>query len=132
MVHHDEPPSPLPGKHDTGGPRRPSRSAKDLSTFASACILIRMTVRIAVAGASGYAGGEILRLLLGHPDVRIGALTAASNAGTRLGTVHPHLHPLADQVLLETTPETLAGHDVVFLALPHGASAALAAQLPDG
>src|SRR6478672_10475402 len=88
-------------------------------------------VTAAVAGASGYAGGEILRLLLGHPDVRIGALTAASNAGTRLGAVHPHLHPLADQVLLETTPETLAGHDVVFLALPHGASAALAAQLPD-
>ena len=51
--------------------------------------------------------------------------------GTRLGPLHPHLHPLADQVLLETTPETLAGHDVVFLALPHGASAALAAQLPD-
>src|SRR6476620_4368679 len=88
-------------------------------------------VTAAVAGASGYAGGEILRLLLGHPDVRIGALAAASNAGTRLGAVHPHLHPLADQVLLETTPETLAGHDVVFLALPHGASAALAAQLPD-
>ena len=62
------------------------------------CIFMRM-VTAAVAGASGYAGGEILRLLLGHPDVRIGALTAASSAGTRLGAVHPHLHPLADQVL---------------------------------
>ena len=63
-------------------------------------------VTAAVAGASGYAGGEILRLLLGHPDLRIGALTAASNAGTRLGAVHPHLRPLADRILLETTPET--------------------------
>jgi N-acetyl-gamma-glutamyl-phosphate reductase len=91
---------------------------------------MRMT-SVAVAGASGYAGGEILRLLLAHPYLQVGALTAASNAGTRLGGIHPHLHPLAEQVLLETTPETLAGHDVVFLALPHGASAALAAHLPD-
>ena len=88
-------------------------------------------VTVAVAGASGYAGGEIVRLLLGHPDMAVGALTAASSAGTRLGAIHPHLTPLADRALLETTPQTLAGHDVVFLALPHGASAALVAQLPD-
>jgi len=86
---------------------------------------------VAIAGASGYAGGEILRLLLGHPDMLVGALTAASSAGTRLGDIHPHLTPLADRVLVETTPETLAGHDVVFLALPHGASASLVDQLPD-
>jgi N-acetyl-gamma-glutamyl-phosphate reductase len=91
-----------------------------------------MTVNIAVAGASGYAGGELLRLLLAHPDVEIGALTAASSAGTKLGVHQPHLVPLADRVLAETTPETLAGHDVVFLALPHGHSAQIAAQLgPD-
>ncbi|RSD14903.1 N-acetyl-gamma-glutamyl-phosphate reductase [Amycolatopsis eburnea] len=91
-----------------------------------------MTVNIAVAGASGYAGGELLRLLLTHPEVEIGALTAASSAGTRLGVHQPHLVPLADRVLAETTPETLAGHDVVFLALPHGHSAEIAAQLgPD-
>ncbi|WP_290059487.1 N-acetyl-gamma-glutamyl-phosphate reductase [Amycolatopsis solani] len=88
-----------------------------------------MTVNIAVAGASGYAGGELLRLLLTHPEVEIGALTAASSAGTRLGVHQPHLVPLADRVLAETTPETLAGHDVVFLALPHGHSAEIAAQL---
>ena len=87
-------------------------------------------VKVAVAGASGYAGGEILRLLLGHPDMEIGALTAASNAGLRVGDVHPHLTPLAERTLLETTPESLAGHDVVFLALPHGASAALVDHLP--
>lgn len=87
-------------------------------------------VKVAVAGASGYAGGELIRLLLAHPDVELGALTASANAGARLGTVHPHLTPLADRVLLDTTADTLAGHDVVFLALPHGHSAALAATLP--
>lgn len=91
-----------------------------------------MTVKVAVAGASGYAGGELLRLLLTHPNVDIGAVTAGGSAGTTLGQHQPHLVPLADRVLAETTPDTLAGHDVVFLALPHGNSAALAAQLgPD-
>jgi N-acetyl-gamma-glutamyl-phosphate reductase len=84
-----------------------------------------------VAGASGYAGGEILRLLLAHPQIEVGAVTAASSAGERLGGVHPHLTPLADRVLEPTTPETLGGHDVVFLALPHGHSAAIAAALPE-
>lgn len=88
-------------------------------------------VKAAVAGASGYAGGELLRLLLGHPDVEIGALTAGASAGRRLGDLHPHLTPLADRLVEDTTLEVLAGHDVVFLALPHGHSAALAAQLPD-
>jgi N-acetyl-gamma-glutamyl-phosphate reductase len=90
-----------------------------------------MTVRIAVAGASGYAGGEVLRLLLGHPDVEIGALTAGGNAGSPLLAHQPHLLPLADRVLAETTVEELAGHDVVFLALPHGKSAEIAARLGD-
>ncbi|MFF9032455.1 N-acetyl-gamma-glutamyl-phosphate reductase [Streptomyces iakyrus] len=91
-----------------------------------------MAVRAAVAGASGYAGGELLRLLLAHPEVEIGALTGNSNAGQRLGALQPHLLPLAGRVLQETTPEVLAGHDVVFLALPHGQSAAVAEHLgPD-
>ena len=88
-----------------------------------------MTYSVAVAGASGYAGGELLRLLLGHPEITIGALTANSTVGELLGAHQPHLVPLADRVLQPTTPEVLAGHDVVFLALPHGASHALAAQL---
>jgi N-acetyl-gamma-glutamyl-phosphate reductase len=88
-----------------------------------------MTVRIAVAGASGYAGGELLRLLLGHPDVEIGALTAGGNAGSALGEHQPHLLPLSGRVLQETTPDVLGGHDVVFLALPHGRSAEIAGQL---
>ncbi|MFC5731351.1 MULTISPECIES: N-acetyl-gamma-glutamyl-phosphate reductase [Nocardioides] len=86
-------------------------------------------VRVAVAGASGYAGGEVLRLLLGHPTVEIGALTAGSNAGETLGSLQPHLLPLADRVLEPTTVEVLAGHDVVFLGLPHGQSGALAEEL---
>ncbi|MEV4563187.1 N-acetyl-gamma-glutamyl-phosphate reductase [Nonomuraea sp. NPDC049419] len=88
-------------------------------------------MRVAVAGASGYAGGELLRLLLGHPEFEIGALTAASSAGSPLSAHQPHLAPLADRVIEETTAEALAGHDVVFLALPHGHSAAVAAQLGD-
>ena len=89
-----------------------------------------MTISVAVSGASGYAGGEVLRLLSNHPDVTIGAITAHSNAGQRLGELAPHLHTLANRVLVETTVEQLSGHDVVFLALPHGASAEIAAQLP--
>ncbi len=92
-------------------------------------MVMHMSVRVAVAGASGYAGGEVLRLLLGHPEVEIGALTGGSNAGQPLGALQPHLVPLADRVLEETTPEVLAGHDVVFLALPHGQSGAVAAAL---
>jgi N-acetyl-gamma-glutamyl-phosphate reductase len=88
-----------------------------------------MTYRVAVAGASGYAGGEVLRLLLGHPDVVIGAVTAYTSAGERLGVHQPHLLPLADRIIEPTTPEILTGHDAVFLALPHGQSHALAAKL---
>lgn len=91
-----------------------------------------MSITVAVAGASGYAGGEVLRLLAAHPELTPGALTAHSNAGQRLAQVHPHLRRLAERELEPTTAETLAGHDVVVLALPHGASAELAAALgPD-
>jgi N-acetyl-gamma-glutamyl-phosphate reductase len=87
-------------------------------------------MRIAVAGASGYVGGELLRLALGHPEMEIGALTAGDSAGTLLGAHQPHLTALADRPVEATSVEALAGHDVVFLALPHGRSAELAAQLP--
>ena len=88
-----------------------------------------MTYKVAVAGCTGYAGGEVLRLLLQHPDVEFGALTGNSSVGDLLGSHQPHLHPLADRRVVATTPENLIGHDVVFLALPHGASAAIAAHL---
>ena len=90
-----------------------------------------MVFRVGVAGASGYAGGELLRLLLGHPEIEIGELTAGGNAGSTLGEHHPNLVPLADRILADTTAQRLVGHDAVFLALPHGHSATLAAELPE-
>ncbi|MGP6172020.1 N-acetyl-gamma-glutamyl-phosphate reductase [Microbacterium sp. A196] len=81
-----------------------------------------MTYSVAVSGASGYAGGEILRLLAGHPDIEIRTVTAHSNAGQPLIQHQPHLRSLAHLTLQDTTPEILAGHDIVFLALPHGQS----------
>jgi N-acetyl-gamma-glutamyl-phosphate reductase len=90
-----------------------------------------MSVSVAVAGASGYAGGELLRLLSAHPEFEIVTVTAHQNAGQPLSAVHPHLVSLRHLVLQETTPAVLSGADVVFLALPHGASGAITAHLPD-
>jgi N-acetyl-gamma-glutamyl-phosphate reductase len=92
--------------------------------------MLHMGYRVAIAGASGYAGGELLRLVSAHPDLDVVAATAHGNAGQRIGDVHPNLRSLAGIVLGETTPEALADADLVFLALPHGASGAFAAQLP--
>jgi len=88
-----------------------------------------MGVRVAVAGASGYAGGELLRLIIGHPELEIVAATAHANAGAPVGSVHQHLVGL-DLSFTATDPSVLAGADLVFLALPHGESGAVAAQLP--
>lgn len=90
-----------------------------------------MTIRVAVAGASGYVGGELLRLIASHPHLELGAVTANSNAGEKLGRFHPHIPVFSDRVLVDTTAEALAGHEVVFLALPHTKSAELAKQLPE-
>lgn len=91
---------------------------------------MHMVLSVAVVGASGYVGGEVLRVFSAHPDVEFGALTAHSSAGDTIRTHHPHLVPLGDRVIEPTTIEALAGHDVVVLALPHGASGEIAAQLP--
>ena len=90
-----------------------------------------MTYTVAVAGASGYAGGELLRILADHPDFEVTTVTAHSNAGQRLVDVQPHLQSLQHLTLVDTTPEALSGHDVVFLALPHGSSGAITAKLSD-
>jgi N-acetyl-gamma-glutamyl-phosphate reductase len=87
-------------------------------------------ITVAVAGASGYAGGELLRLLVRHPSFEIGPVAAGSRAGERLGHVHPNLADLADRQLVEADPATLGQADLVFLALPHGESAAIVGQLP--
>jgi N-acetyl-gamma-glutamyl-phosphate reductase len=93
-------------------------------------MFLRMGTTVAVAGASGYSGGELLRLLAAHPQFEVGPVAAFGNAGERLGDVHPHLVSLADRVLVPTDPAALAQADLVFLALPHGRSAAVAAALP--
>src|SRR6266536_888025 len=91
-----------------------------------------MGTRVAVVGASGYAGGELLRLLSGHPHLDVVAATAHENAGQRLGDVHPGLRSAADLILGETSPRAVADAELVFLALPHGVSGAFAASVPGG
>ncbi len=90
----------------------------------------RVGVRVAVAGGSGYAGGELLRLILGHPDLEIGPVSAGASVGTPVTDVHPHLPTLAGCIFDQADPTRLAAADLVFLALPHEESAALAAALP--
>ena len=93
-----------------------------------------MGIRVAVAGASGYAGGELLRLLAGHPDLDVAAVSAGSSAGKPITSIHPNLtgHPAFDgRVFSETSAEQLKDAELVFMALPHGESAGLAAQLPN-
>jgi N-acetyl-gamma-glutamyl-phosphate reductase len=93
-----------------------------------------MGARVAVAGASGYAGGELLRLLAGHPDLEIAAVTADSSAGKSVAQLHPSLAGapgLAELTLQPHDPAALAGCDLAFLALPAGKSAPFAALLPD-
>ncbi len=91
-----------------------------------------MSLSVAVAGASGYAGGEVLRLLSAHPEFEITTVTAFQNAGQPLITAQPHLRSLAHLQLQPTDAATLAGHDVVFLALPHGKSGGVTEDLPEG
>ena len=75
----------------------------------------------AVLGASGYAGGELIRLLDGHPAIDVVHLGANRRAGESLGAVHPHLGG-AERVLQASDPAAVPSVDVAFLALPHGAS----------
>ena len=93
-----------------------------------------MGIRVAVAGASGYAGGELLRLLAGHPDLEIGAVTAGTSAGKPITAIHPNLtgHPAFDGRDFQPTDlGTLGNAELIFMALPHGESAVLARELPD-
>ncbi|MGR6963869.1 N-acetyl-gamma-glutamyl-phosphate reductase [Geodermatophilus sp. URMC 61] len=89
------------------------------------------TWTVGVTGATGYAGGEVCRLLAGHPDLRLAGVHANSSAGRRLGELQPHLLPYADLEVRPSDADSLGDYDVVVLALPHGESAAIAAQLSD-
>lgn len=84
---------------------------------------------VAVAGATGYAGGEALRILAAHPDFAITCVVGHSSVGESMAKHMPHIPQLANLVVEDTTPEVLNGHDVIILALPHGASGKLASQL---
>jgi N-acetyl-gamma-glutamyl-phosphate reductase len=88
------------------------------------------TWTVGVTGATGYAGGEVCRLLAGHPRLQLAGVHANASAGRRLGESQPHLLPYADLEVQPSDPASLSGYDVVVLALPHGQSAAIAAQLP--
>ena len=88
-----------------------------------------MGTTVAVAGASGYAGGELLRLVLGHPDLTLGPVAAGASAGAPVTALHPQLPQLAGTIFVTTSAAALADADLVFLALPHGESAALVAGL---
>ncbi|MDQ6849062.1 MAG: N-acetyl-gamma-glutamyl-phosphate reductase [Actinomycetota bacterium] len=90
-----------------------------------------MGYRVAIAGASGYAGAELLRLVAAHPDLEVVALTAHGKAGQSVGELYPNLRSLAHLSFADTTPAALADVDLVLLALPHGASGGLAAELGD-
>ncbi|HEX3824396.1 MAG TPA: N-acetyl-gamma-glutamyl-phosphate reductase [Mycobacteriales bacterium] len=95
-------------------------------------MLVVVGIRTAVVGASGYAGGELLRLLEGHPTLDISTLVAGGNAGKTLGEVHPQLVTLAERRLVDLSARELVDAEIVFLALPHGASAAVVDTLsPD-
>jgi N-acetyl-gamma-glutamyl-phosphate reductase len=93
--------------------------------------ILQVMVKIAVAGASGYAGGELLRLILGHPDFELGPITAGAGAGKSVTSIHPQLPTLAGRVFAANDVATLAEADLVFLALPHGESGRLVPELPD-
>src|SRR3954464_5545294 len=97
----------------------------------SCIVTTGQTWTVGITGATGYAGGEVCRLLAGHPNLRLTGVHANSSAGRRLGELQPHLTPYADLEVRGSSAEELAGCDVVVLALPHGESAAIAAQLPD-
>ncbi len=87
---------------------------------------------VAVAGASGYAGGELLRLIHAHPDLNLGPIAAGSKAGRTVGEVHPQLTALADRPLIAADADALGVADLVFCALPHGESAALVSGFGPG
>ncbi|MFM6980138.1 MAG: N-acetyl-gamma-glutamyl-phosphate reductase, partial [Micrococcales bacterium] len=90
-----------------------------------------MAYSVAIAGASGYVGGELLRLVSQHPELVLKTVTANSNVGEKVSALHPHLVSYADLVFVETDEAHLAGHDIVFLALPHAKSAEVAAYLSE-
>ena len=96
----------------------------------SCIVSAAQTWTVGVTGATGYAGGEVCRLLAGHPNLRLAGVHANSSAGRRLGELQPHLLPFAEMTVQPSDAAVARGYDVVVLALPHGESAVIAEQLP--
>lgn len=89
-----------------------------------------MTYQAAVLGASGYGGAELLKLLASHPEIDVAVVGAESNAGATVGSLFPALGPVyGDMVFAPISAQSVAGCDLVFCALPHGASQQLMPQL---
>ena len=90
-----------------------------------------MVLSVAIAGASGYVGGELMRLVSDHPQLELKTVSANSNVGQKVSDLHPDNRSDRDLVFVETTSENLQGHDVVFLAMPHTKSAEVSSWLTD-
>ena len=90
-----------------------------------------MALSVAIAGASGYVGGELMRLVANHPELTLKTVTANSNVGQSVSSLHPENLAHADLVFVENNATNLQGHDVVFLAMPHSKSAEVASWLGD-
>ncbi len=86
-------------------------------------------MKVGVIGASGYTGGELLRLLSGHPIFVLSYIAAGSNAGELITNLHPHLTVFSGQRFSQTNVDEINNCDLVFVALPHGESAKLIAQI---
>ena len=87
-------------------------------------------MRTAVIGASGYSGGELLRILAGHPDFEVRAISAHSNAGEDVTSIHPFLHSYSGRKFVEVASIDWKEIDFAFLALPHGESAKISLEIP--
>ena len=88
-------------------------------------------MKIGVLGASGYAGGELLRMLSGHPNFEVSYIAAGSNAGERITDLHSHLITYGDQRFAGTDIDAINKCDLIFLALPHGQSAEIVKQIDE-
>lgn len=90
-----------------------------------------MALTVAIAGASGYVGGELMRLVANHPELELKTVTANSNVGQSVSTLHPDNSAHTHLAFVETSANNLQGHDVVFLAMPHSKSAEVATWLEE-
>ena len=88
-----------------------------------------MTISTGVIGASGYAGGELLRLLLGHPEFEVSYISAGTNAGEQITSIHPSLTPYTGQSFQSTNVQAANACNLLFIALPHGESAKLISEI---